>query len=88
MLWRNQWIQEGEEVIGHSNFGVISFDWSPKPNEANAVIQDSFWRPPWKPHSVVYSRYYVPLRVDNVPPLPKVVSPNLFRTCKETFGKS
>ncbi|NEQ21727.1 MAG: PhoD-like phosphatase [Microcoleus sp. SIO2G3] len=78
ILWRNQWLQEGEEVIGHSNFGVISFEWSPNHDEGKAVIQDSFWRPPWKPRSVVYSRYYVPLHVDDVPPLPKVVSPNLF----------
>ena len=77
MLWRNQWLQEGEEVIGHSNFGVVSFEWSPNTDGSKAVIQDSFWRPPWQPRSVVYSRYFVPLHVDNAQPLPKVVSPNL-----------
>ena len=74
MLWRNQWIQEGEEVIGHSNFGVISFEWSQNNEEAKAVIQDIYWRAPWKPTSVVYSRYFVPLHVDNPPPPPRVVS--------------
>jgi len=74
ILWRNQWIQEGEEVIGHSNFGVISLKWPQNDEEAKAVIQDIYWRPPWKPTSVVYSRYFVPLHVDNPPPPPRVVS--------------
>jgi hypothetical protein len=74
MLWRNQWLQEGEEVIGHSNFAVVSFNWSQHNEDARAVIQDSYWRPPWKPSSVVYSRYIVPLHVYNLPPLPRVIS--------------
>jgi hypothetical protein len=76
MLWRNRWIQEGEEVVGHSNFGVISFEWSQNEREAKAVIQDIYWRPPWKPTSVVYSRYFVPLHFDKVPPLPRIISPS------------
>jgi hypothetical protein len=75
MLWRNQWFQEGEEVVGYSNFGVISFNWPSNNEEAKAVIQDSYWRPPWKPTSVVYSRYCVPLHVAQQPPVPKVISP-------------
>lgn len=75
MLWRNRWLQEGEEVVGRNNVGVISFEWSHKKENAKAVIQDSYWRSPWKPTSVVYSRYVVPLHVDNPPPPPRVVSP-------------
>ncbi len=74
MLWRNQWVQEGEEVIGHSNFGVISFEWSQNQEDAKAVIQDIYWRCPWKPTHVVYSRYFVPLHVDKPPPPPRVIS--------------
>lgn len=75
MFWRNRWLQEGEEVVGRNNFGVISFEWSRNNEKAKAVIQDSYWRSPWKPSSVVYSRYVVPLHVDNPPPPPRVVSP-------------
>jgi hypothetical protein len=74
-LWRNPWLQEGEEVIGRNNFGVISFEWSQNNDAAKAVIQDTYWRPPWKPSSVVYSRYTVPLHVDNPPPPLRVISP-------------
>lgn len=68
MLWRNKWFQEGEEVIGHSNFGVISLVWQHNNKEANAVIQDIYWRPTWKADSIIYSRYFVPLHVDQPPP--------------------
>jgi hypothetical protein len=68
MLWRNQWLQDGEEVVGHNNFGVISFEWPQNNEEAKAVIQDNYWRPPWKPTSVVYSRYVVPLHVGDISP--------------------
>ncbi len=68
MLWRNKWFQEGEEVIGHSNFGVISLVWQANNEKANAVIQDIYWRPTWKANSIVYSRYFVPLHVEQSPP--------------------
>jgi hypothetical protein len=73
-LWRNQWLQEGEEVVGRNNFGVVSLKWSQNDEAAKAVIQDSYWRPPWQPNSVVYSRYFVSLHVDNPPPPPKIIS--------------
>jgi hypothetical protein len=74
LLWRNRWVQEGEEVIGYNNFGVVSLKWSENDEEANAVIQDAYWQPPWEPNSVVYSRYIVPLCVDSPPPPPRIVS--------------
>ena len=73
MLWQNQWVQEGEEVIGHSNFGVVSLEWH-QDEQRKAVIQDIYWRPSWKPTSVVYSRYSVPLHVDEQPTALKVIS--------------
>lgn len=75
MLWQNQWIQEGEEVVGRNNLGVISFEWSQNNEQAKAVVQDSYWRSPWKPNRIVYSRYFVPLHVDNPPPSPRILSP-------------
>jgi hypothetical protein len=74
ILWRNRWFQEGDEVVGYNNFGMVSLVWSETDEQARAVIQDTFWRPSWQPKSVVYSRYYVPLTIDRLPPLVRVVS--------------
>jgi hypothetical protein len=76
-LWNNRWFQEGEEVIGHSNFGVVRFAWSDNNEEEKAVIQENYWRPPWNPNRVVYSRYFVPLRIEDSPPrILKVIPPS------------
>ncbi len=74
MLWRNPWIQEGQEVIGRNNFGVVSLKWSSNHEVAKAVIQDLYWQPPWEPSCVVYSRYVVPLCVDHSPLSLRVIS--------------
>lgn len=76
LLWRNQWLQEGEEVIGRNNFGVVSLKWPQSHEEIKVVIQDTYWQPPWEPNSVVYSRYSVPLCVNHPPPPPRVVLPH------------
>ncbi|MFP4578981.1 MAG: PhoD-like phosphatase, partial [Coleofasciculus sp.] len=67
-LWRNRWLQEGDEIVGCNNISVVSFQWSP--DDTKAVIQDVYWHPPWKPNSVVKSRYFAPLRLESPPPLP------------------
>lgn len=74
MLWRNPWLQEGEEVVGRNNFGVVSLQWSHEAESAKAVIQDNYWQPPWQPTSVVYSRYVVPLYIDQRPPSLKAIN--------------
>lgn len=74
LLWRNPWFQEGEEVIGCGNISLVSFQW-PENNDDKAVIQDVYWHPAWQPSSVVYSRYFVPLNLDNPPPPPRVIYP-------------
>ncbi|HEY9849238.1 MAG TPA: PhoD-like phosphatase [Leptolyngbyaceae cyanobacterium] len=74
LLWRNRWFQEGEEVIGSGNISLVSFQW-PENNDNKAVIQDVYWYPAWKPYSVVYSRYFVSLNLDNPPPPPRVIYP-------------
>lgn len=73
-LWRNRWVQEGEEVVGYNNFGLVSLQWHPTDDQAKAVIHDVYWQPTWNSNSVVYSRYFVSLRVNNPPPIPNVVS--------------
>jgi hypothetical protein len=80
LLWRNQWLQEGEEVIGRNNFGVVSLKWPENNEETKAVIHDAYWQPPWQPNSVVYSRYIVLLRVDNPPPPPRI-APRIVPPC-------
>ena len=83
MLWRNQWLQDGEEVVGRNNFGVVSFQWPQHDEGVKAVIQDTYWRPPWKPNSVVYSRYFVPLYADYPPLPPRAVLPELISSSVE-----
>lgn len=73
-IWRNRWIQEGDEVIGHNNLGLVSFQWSENEDNGKAVIQDIYWQPPWKQNTIVYSRYFVQLDLDEPPPNLKVIS--------------
>ncbi|MGB5961184.1 MAG: PhoD-like phosphatase [Coleofasciculaceae cyanobacterium] len=68
ILWQNKWVQEGEEVVGRSNFGVVSLQWSDADKLAKAVIQDTYWRSTWQSNSIVYSRYFVPLQTNQLPP--------------------
>ncbi|HEY9691666.1 MAG TPA: hypothetical protein V6D15_05650 [Oculatellaceae cyanobacterium] len=73
-IWRNRWIQEGDEVIGHNNLGLVSFQWSENQDNANAVIQDIYWQPPWKQNTIVSSRYFILLDLDEPPPNLKIIS--------------
>jgi hypothetical protein len=64
LLWRNRWLQEGDEIVGYSNIAIVSFQWPADSEENKAVMQNVYWRPLWKPDSVVYSQYFVPLGLD------------------------
>lgn len=59
-LWRNRWWQEGREVVGLNNIGLVSFQPSPEADSV-IVIQDLFWYPPWNPNQVVSSRFQTSL---------------------------
>lgn len=59
-LWRSRWVQEGREVVGRNNFGVVHLDASPQATRA-VVRQDLYWYAPWEGGQVVYSRYEAPL---------------------------
>ena len=55
LLWRNRWIQEGSEVVGRNNLSLVKFRWS----QTKAVIQETYWHPPWNKTSTVKSSYEV-----------------------------
>jgi hypothetical protein len=67
-LWRNRWLQDGEEAVGYSNFALVSFIWSEAKDGDKTVIQDVYWRSPWQHKYIVYSRYSVSLKLDLPPP--------------------
>jgi len=62
-LWRNQWFQEGQEVVGIANIALVSFHWHQNDREPKIVTQDVFWHRYWDDNGVVYSRYDVPLEL-------------------------
>jgi hypothetical protein len=64
LLWRNRWLQEGDEIVGYSNMAIVSFQWPDDGDGEKAVMQNVYWRPLWEPDSVVYSQYFVPLGLD------------------------
>lgn len=55
-LWRNRWWQEGREVVGLNNIGVVSVQQLPD-TDSTIVIQDLFWYATWNPSRVVTSRF-------------------------------
>ncbi|MDF0555729.1 PhoD-like phosphatase [Kamptonema sp. UHCC 0994] len=74
LIWRNRWLQEGEQIVGQSNFGLVSFQWPQGNNhQIKAVIQNIYWYPAWEPNSVVYSRYFVSLELEELPSLRRII---------------
>jgi hypothetical protein len=64
LLWRNRWLQEGDEIVGYSNIAIVSFQWPADGDGEKAVMQNVYWRPLWAPDSVVYSQYFVSLETN------------------------
>lgn len=56
-LWRNRWVQEGSEVVGASNFGLVQFDGFDTLTSQPTVSQDIYWCPPWYSDRIVTSRF-------------------------------
>jgi hypothetical protein len=50
--WNSRWLQEGREVVGLNNLAVVQL-------QDSTVIQDLYWRSPWLPNQIVFSRYVV-----------------------------
>lgn len=57
LLWRNRWLQEGSEVVGRNNLSLVKLRWS----KNKAVIQETYWHPPWNKTGTVKSSYEVAL---------------------------
>jgi hypothetical protein len=55
LIWKNQWFQEGSEVVGLNNLGLIWFNCS----DNFEVNQDLYWYAPWQPTTIVFSHYSV-----------------------------
>lgn len=62
-LWNTRWLQEGKEVIGFNNIGLVRLEHSTpeqsKPNQCpDMIIHEVYWYAPWSdtPH-VVCSQY-------------------------------
>lgn len=65
-LWRNRWLQEGNEVVGVNNIGVVSlaeFD----QNRQQAIVQELYWYAPWSRDRVVFSRFHASLLSPQTP---------------------
>jgi hypothetical protein len=74
-LWRNRWFQEGPEVVGHNNFGVVTWN-EPAAGDPPAVYHDIYWYPPWDMACPVKSQYQVSLTPAARPPAPQRLSAN------------
>lgn len=59
-IWRNRWVQEGPEVVGEANLGVMQVEWSQHP-DYRIVTQDLYWYAPWEAGALVFSRFQTQL---------------------------
>ncbi|MBF2077965.1 MAG: PhoD-like phosphatase [Synechococcales cyanobacterium T60_A2020_003] len=59
-LWRNRWMQEGPEVVGEANLGVVQVHWSDHP-KYRTVKQDLYWYASWNWGDIVFSRFQTQL---------------------------
>ncbi len=63
-LWRWRWLQEGKEVIGLNNIGLVQLDWPKENGISPIVVYDLYWYSPWNPCHIVYSRFQTTLYPD------------------------
>lgn len=88
-LWHNRWLQEGEEVVGFNNLGLVWFQWSDRPEVPPVVIQDSYWYAPWENEPIVFSRFQVPLALQDPPEsLPVIVASSCITPRRATSTQS
>jgi hypothetical protein len=81
-LWHWRWLQEGKEVVGLNNIGLVQLRWPSASKAADQtnhkaadtshpiVVYDLYWYAPWKLPHVVYSRFQTVLH-------PKSITQNL-----------
>jgi hypothetical protein len=51
-----QWFQDGQEVVGINNLAMVSFLITDA-STARAIAHTLYWRSPWQPSEVFYSRF-------------------------------
>ncbi|RMG08919.1 MAG: PhoD-like phosphatase [Cyanobacteria bacterium J055] len=81
-FWRNRWFQEGQEVVGLNNLGVVSWEETEDAERRGilqrsryAIVQDLYWYASWGKPRLVFSRFKVPLDRRPFPPsLPSKLS--------------
>ncbi|MEH2347913.1 MAG: PhoD-like phosphatase [Nostoc sp.] len=56
MFWKSRWLQEGREVVGLNNLGLVHFEFADR-SRSDKVIQDLYWFSSWYPTQIVYSRF-------------------------------
>ncbi|MGL5871945.1 MAG: PhoD-like phosphatase [Xenococcaceae cyanobacterium] len=59
-LWHNKWLQEGTEVVGVNNIGLVRFDRSD--DEICSIVQNTYWYASWYGDRLVYSRFHTSLQ--------------------------
>ncbi len=67
LFWRNRWLQEGREVVGLNNLGIVRWEGSENADTV-AIVQDLYWYASWGDPRIVFSRFRIPL---NCRPFPK-----------------
>jgi hypothetical protein len=65
-LWRNRWFQEGPEVVGHNNFGIVTWT-DPDADSLQDICHDIYWYPPWDMTCPVLSQYQAALAPGDAP---------------------
>jgi hypothetical protein len=56
MFWKSRWLQEGREVVGLNNLGLVQFELLDGSSSCQ-IIQDSYWFSSWYPTQIVHSRF-------------------------------
>jgi hypothetical protein len=48
--WNSRWFQDGREIVGVNNLAMIQL-------QDSTIVQDLYWRSPWLPNQIVFSRF-------------------------------
>jgi len=67
LVWNNRWMQEGREVVGLNNIGLVQFESTESP-DSQLVLHDLYWYAPWRTDAIAFSRYEASLKLEAPPP--------------------
>jgi hypothetical protein len=60
LFWQSRWLQEGKDVVGLNNLGVVHWERS-EDTDQSAIVQDLYWYASWGEPQIVLSRFRIPL---------------------------